>query len=71
MGDKNLLKCPMCGARPKLRRKNRTIIGGVQKRNTFMYCPICDTRGPRILYEDYEDQEEAEDKAKELWNRRY
>lgn len=71
MGDRSLLRCPMCGGYPKIRRKNRTVIGGVEKRNTYIYCPICDVRGTRILYEDYATYEEAENKAKEMWNRRY
>lgn len=71
MGDRSLLRCPMCGGAPKIRRKNRTVIGGVEKRNTFVYCPVCDVRGTRILYDDYETYLDAEYKAKELWNRRY
>lgn len=70
MPNKNLLKCPFCGAYAKLRRKNRTTIGGETFRNTFVYCPTCDGRGSRVLYRDFEDAESAENHAIELWNRR-
>lgn len=69
---RNISVCPFCGSnKVKIRKKNRTVIGGVEKRNTFCYCTICDSRGARVLYEDFEHQLEAEEKAIELWNRRY
>lgn len=68
---RNISDCPFCGSdKVKLRQKNRTVINGVEKRNTFCYCTICDSRGTRILYDDFEHHIEAENKAIEMWNRR-
>jgi Lar family restriction alleviation protein len=68
---RNLKNCPFCGSTMvKLRKKNRTVINGNTERNTYCYCTVCDVRGTRILYRDYEFPKEAEDKAIELWNRR-
>lgn len=69
---REIKNCPFCGSnRIKLRRKNRTIIKGIEKRNTFCYCTVCDSRGTRVLYEDFEHHIDAENKAIEMWNRRY
>ena len=68
---REIKSCPFCGSEKiKIRKKNRTVIGGVEKRNTFCYCTVCDGRGSRVLYEGFEHQYEAEEKAIELWNRR-
>lgn len=70
MAIRDIKACPFCGSYAKLRRKNRTIINGQTVRNTFIYCPVCDARGTRILYNDFETSEEAEQEAKNMWNRR-
>lgn len=70
MSNRLLRECPFCGSKAKLRRKNRTIIGGVVVRNTYVYCPMCDSRGGRILYNDFDSNVEAESEAIKLWNRR-
>lgn len=59
--------CPFCGGNARLKRKNRTVIGSAIKRNTYVYCPNCDVRGKRFLYEDYKD---AEQRGIEAWNER-
>lgn len=63
--------CPMCGKRARLKRKSKTIIKGETLRNTFVYCPSCDVRGPRVLYRDFDNYNLAETKAADLWNKRY
>ena len=70
MAIKDIKKCPFCGSYAKLRKKNRTVINGQTVRNTYIYCPICDSRGGRVLYKDFDTSDEAEQEAKNLWNRR-
>ena len=68
---REIKNCPFCGSdKVKLRRKNRTVIKKETKRNTYCYCTVCDSRSGRILYDNYETNDEAETKAIELWNRR-
>lgn len=69
---REIKNCPFCGSNGvKIRKKNRTVIGGTEKRNTFCYCTVCDSRGTRVLYEDFTRHIDAENKAIEMWNRRY
>lgn len=71
MPDRRLLKCPFCNGMPKLRRKNRTIINGETKRNCYVYCSTCDSRGTRFIYDDFATTEETHQKAIDAWNRRF
>ena len=68
---KEIKNCPFCGGRATLRRKNRTIIRGEVKRNTYIYCAACDIRGARALYEAFPSQDDAEEFVIDMWNRRY
>ena len=70
MSKLEINNCPSCGAKAKLRVKNRTIINGETTRNCYVYCPNCDFRGPRILYTDFEYSQDAHVEAVNRWNRR-
>lgn len=66
----NVNTCPSCGGPGKIKEKNRTIIKGETLRNCYVYCPNCDFRGPRVLYQDYSEPHLAELAAVDKWNRR-
>lgn len=66
----NIKCCPSCGTQGILKRNNRTYFEGELTRNCYVYCPKCDFRGPRVLYMDFENKTDANNKAIEKWNRR-
>lgn len=63
-------KCPHCGSYARIRRQNRTVVKGKQCRNCYVYCPECDARGARILYDLFTTSSDAEEVAIAMWNQR-
>lgn len=69
-----LKKCPFCGGDAYLERSHRAFIDGKPTKVCFVRCVSCNARSGRTNILEYghsSHSKDAEEKAVELWNRRY
>lgn len=62
--------CPFCDGRSVLAKNGKTIIKGEQKKNTYVFCTQCDSRGRRVTIEDESNPEQYYEEAVRYWNTR-
>lgn len=70
MKTPDMKPCPFCGGEAILERKSRTVVHGATRRNTYVRCTQCDSRGRRFLYFEFDPKKQAENEAVNAWNRR-
>ena len=65
-----LKPCPFCGGYGTVAQKSKTYIKGELTLITYCYCTDCDSRGRRVLLDDYDNHSDAYRMAISHWNRR-
>lgn len=63
MSDKKLRPCPFCGCKDR-----RVGIRRMGKKGYRVICGRCGGGGPYITINDFDNKDQAQETAKEVWN---